>query len=141
MAKRVSDAEWRGDLKDGAGTLRLGSGAFEGKIFVQVAFRGRPRHKPRGAYRRRSRGVFLDGSVGGAVAEGPRTDTHPYESYRPFRPGDGRFCDLPHELETEGQVPGIDAATFEQVAQAAKRSAPSRRPWRPWKSVWWRSSR
>jgi hypothetical protein len=26
MAKRVSDAEWRGDLKDGAGTLRLGSG-------------------------------------------------------------------------------------------------------------------
>jgi len=25
MAKRISDAEWRGDLKDGAGTLKLAS--------------------------------------------------------------------------------------------------------------------
>ena len=28
------------------------------------------------------------------------------------------------ELDTEGQVPGIDAATFEQVAQAAKVECP-----------------
>ena len=99
MAKRISDAEWRGDLKDGAGTLRLTQAwqrGLRGKVFVQVAFRGRPRHKPGGTCRRGSRGVFLDGSIGGAVAEGPRTNKHPYESYRRFRPGRGRFRDLPH---------------------------------------------
>ena len=29
-AVRTSDAEWRGDLRQGKGTMRLGSGAFEG---------------------------------------------------------------------------------------------------------------
>jgi lipoyl-dependent peroxiredoxin len=36
----------------------------------------------------------------------------------------GGFAISHIELETEGQVPGIDAATFEQVAQAAKVECP-----------------
>jgi hypothetical protein len=92
MAKRISDAEWRGDLKDGAGTLRLGSGAFEGKYSYKSRFEDGPGTNPEELIA----AVFLDGSIGGAVAEGPRTDKHPYESYRRFRPGRGRFRDLPH---------------------------------------------
>jgi hypothetical protein len=42
MAKRVSDAEWRGDLKDGAGTLKLGSGAFEGRYSFKSRFEDGP---------------------------------------------------------------------------------------------------
>src|ERR1700756_5106793 len=94
MAKRISDAEWRGDLKDGAGTLKLGSGAFEGRYSFKSRFEEGPGTNPEELIA--ARGVFLDGSVGGAVAEGPRPDTHPHESYRPFRPSDGRFRDLPH---------------------------------------------
>ena len=30
MAVRVSSAEWKGTLKEGAGTMRVGSGAYEG---------------------------------------------------------------------------------------------------------------
>ncbi len=30
MTVRQSEAEWKGTLKEGAGTMRLGSGAFEG---------------------------------------------------------------------------------------------------------------
>jgi len=67
--------------------------------------------------------VLLDGSVGGAVTEGPRTDAHPYDSYRPFWSGN-RTAISRIELETEGQVPGIDAVTFEQVAQEAKVECP-----------------
>jgi len=54
-----------------------------------------------------TRPCFLDGSVGGAVAEGathrPRIHT---KSYRPFRPQvDGRVFAISRiELETEGQV-------------------------------------
>ncbi len=41
-----------------------------------------------------------------------------------FGPVTGGFAISRIELETEGQVPGIDAATFEQVAQAAKVECP-----------------
>ncbi len=41
-----------------------------------------------------------------------------------FGPVAGGFAISRIELETEGQVPGIDAATFEQVAQAAKVECP-----------------
>src|SRR5260370_35745723 len=41
-----------------------------------------------------------------------------------FGPVTGGFAISRMELETEGQVPGIDAATFEQVAQAAKVECP-----------------
>ena len=30
MAVRTSEAEWRGNLREGAGRVKLGSGAFEG---------------------------------------------------------------------------------------------------------------
>ena len=68
--------------------------------------------------------MFLDGSIGGAVAEGPRTDKHPYEATVDFGPVAGGFAISRITLETEGQVPGIDSATFEQVAQAAKAECP-----------------
>jgi osmotically inducible protein OsmC len=42
MAKRISDAEWGGDPKDGAGTLRLGSGAFEGRYSFNSRFEDGP---------------------------------------------------------------------------------------------------
>jgi lipoyl-dependent peroxiredoxin len=41
-----------------------------------------------------------------------------------FGPVTGGFAISRITLETEGQVPGIDAATFEQVAQAAKAECP-----------------
>jgi len=30
MVKRISDAEWHGDLQNGGGTVSFGSGAFNG---------------------------------------------------------------------------------------------------------------
>ena len=48
MAERTAQAIWRGNLKDGAGTVRLGSGSFEGPysfpsppMIVYMAVRGR----------------------------------------------------------------------------------------------------
>ena len=38
MANRVSDAEWRGDLKTGQGNIKLGSGAFEGQYSYNSRF-------------------------------------------------------------------------------------------------------
>jgi osmotically inducible protein OsmC len=38
MAVRSAQAVWEGDLKQGKGTMRLGSGAFEGKYSFQSRF-------------------------------------------------------------------------------------------------------
>ena len=38
MVKRVSEAEWRGDLKSGEGDLALGSGAFKGAYSYKSRF-------------------------------------------------------------------------------------------------------
>ena len=127
MTKRISDAEWRGDLKDGAGTLRLGSEAFEGKYSYKSRFKDGPGTNPEELTAAAHAACFLDGpgGGGGAVAEGPRTDEHPCESDRRFRPGSGRFRDLPHRARNRRPSSRhIDAATFEQVAQAAKVECP-----------------
>src|SRR5512137_2150651 len=38
MAVRVSSAEWKGTLKEGAGTLKLASGAYEGPFTYASRF-------------------------------------------------------------------------------------------------------
>jgi OsmC subfamily peroxiredoxin len=38
MVKRISDAEWRGDLQNGGGTVSLGSGAFNGPYSCKSRF-------------------------------------------------------------------------------------------------------
>jgi len=38
MAVRTSEAEWQGALKDGKGTMKLGSGAFQGAYSFSSRF-------------------------------------------------------------------------------------------------------
>jgi lipoyl-dependent peroxiredoxin len=38
MVTRTSEAEWRGPLAEGAGTVKLGSGAFEGRYSFDSRF-------------------------------------------------------------------------------------------------------
>jgi osmotically inducible protein OsmC len=38
MAVRTSSAEWKGTLKEGAGTMKLGSGAYEGPFTFASRF-------------------------------------------------------------------------------------------------------
>lgn len=46
MITRKSDARWEGELKTGSGTIRLGSGAFEGKYSFGTRFEGSPGTNP-----------------------------------------------------------------------------------------------
>ena len=46
MITRTADARWEGELKTGAGHIRLGSGAFEGKYSFGTRFEGAPGTNP-----------------------------------------------------------------------------------------------
>src|SRR5258708_30737989 len=46
MTARKADAEWTGNLREGAGTVRLGSGTFEGKYSFATRFEEAPGTNP-----------------------------------------------------------------------------------------------
>ena len=125
MAQRVSDAEWRGDLKDGAGTLRLGGGgAFEGRYSFKSRFEDGPGTNPEELIAAAHAACFSMALSAALSQKGHvPTSVHTKATVH-FGPLTGGFAISRIELETEGQVPGIDAATFEQVAQTAKVECP-----------------
>ena len=124
MAKRISDAEWRGNLKDGAGTLRLGSGALEGRYSFNSRFADGPGTNPEELIAAAHAACFSMALSAALSQKGHvPTSVHTKATVH-FGPVPGGFAISRIELETEGQVPGIDAAIFEQVAQAAKTECP-----------------
>ena len=124
MAKRVSDAEWRGDLKAGAGTLKLGSGAFEGRYSFKSRMEDGPGTNPEELIAAAHAGCFSMALSAALSQMGhPPTRIHTKATVD-FGPVPGGFAITHIALESEGQVPGIDAATFEKVAQTAKVQCP-----------------
>jgi lipoyl-dependent peroxiredoxin len=124
MVKRVSDAEWRGDLKAGAGKLKLGSGAYEGQYSYKSRFEEGTGTNPEELVAAAHAACYSMALSAALSGEGhPPTRVHTTATVN-FGPVPGGFAISKIELTTEGEVPGIDAATFERFAQAAKVSCP-----------------
>jgi osmotically inducible protein OsmC len=65
--------------------------------------------------------MALSAALGGAGH--PPKRIHTTASVKLEKDGDG-FTITQIELETEGEVPGIDEATFESIAEEAKKGCP-----------------
>src|SRR5512136_1204770 len=120
MAIRSSSAEWRGTLKEGAGTMKVGSGAYEGPYTYASRFETGPGTNPEeliGAAHAGCFSMFLAALLSnkGFVPIVRTTATVHLEA--------GPTITL-IELDTEAEVPGIDEATFQQLAQDAKKGCP-----------------
>jgi len=125
MAIRKADAEWRGNLQEGQGVMRLGSGAFEGnysfKSRMGDATTGTNPEELIGAAHAGCYSMALSASLAGAGFTPTRVHT---TARVHFNPVEGGFAINPIDLETEAEVPGIDEATFQQIALAAKTNCP-----------------
>ena len=125
MAVRKADAEWRGDLQKGQGTVRLGSGEFEG----QYSFRSRMGDGSGGTNSEELIGAAhaacFSMALSNELASAGHTPTrvHTTASVH-FSPVAGGFAINPIELVTEAVVPGIDDATFQKLAEGAKQNCP-----------------
>jgi lipoyl-dependent peroxiredoxin len=120
MAVRASSAEWKGTLKEGAGTMKLASGAYEGPFTFASRFESGPGTNPEeliGAAHAGCFSMFLSALLSnkGFVPTIRTTAT--------VHLGAGPTINL-IELDTEAEVPGIDEATFQEVAEAAKAGCP-----------------
>ena len=124
MVERRAEAEWRGALKDGAGTVKLGSGAFSGNYSFASRFENGAGTNPEELLGAAHAGCFsmaLSMVLGGAgfTPRGIKTSAVVHIS----QSADG-FSIPRIDLITEGDVPEIDLATFSAHAETAKRGCP-----------------
>jgi len=124
MASRTSEAEWLGDLKTGAGKVRLGSGAFEGQYSFNSRFAEGVGTNPEELIAAAHAGCFSM-ALSAALTEAghPPARIHTTAKIH-FGPVAGGFAISRIDLDTEGTVPGIDAAAFEKFAAGAKANCP-----------------
>jgi osmotically inducible protein OsmC len=124
MVSRTSEAEWRGDLRQGKGTVKLGSGAFEGAYSFPSRFESGQGTNPEELIGAAHAGCFsMALSAGLSGAGHPPTRIHTVARVHLDKAGEG-FAISKIELETEAEIPGLDDAAFQQQAQAAKANCP-----------------
>jgi lipoyl-dependent peroxiredoxin len=123
--KRRSRAAWQGGVEDGGGTLSLGSGAFEGAYSLQARTADEsPDTNPEELIAAAHAGCFTMALSNELTQAGhPPVNLDTTATVYLEQRDDG-FVIPRIDLETRGEVPGIDAATFERLADDAKRNCP-----------------
>jgi len=121
MAIRESSAIWKGSLVEGKGSMRLGSGAYEGDFSRASRFEDGPGTNPEellGAAHAGCFSMFLSAilSKAGHVPTRIATTAKVHLDQGP------KITRI--ELSTVGEVPGIDEKTFNEFAEQAKKGCP-----------------
>ena len=124
MATRSGSAEWRGDLRDGSGTLSVGSGLFSGAYSFKTRFEDEPGTNPEELIAAAHASCFSMAlsnilSEAGHLPESVSTTARVH-----LRDLDGAPTIAQIDLETQGRVPGIDQAQFAEFANQAKEGCP-----------------
>lgn len=124
MAVRNADAYWQGNLKEGKGTLRLGSGAYEGGYTWSSRFEDGAGTNPEELLAAAHAGCYsmaLSSNLGKAGFT--PTDIHTRVQVEiKLVEGKNRITQI--RLETEAKVPGIEDAQFQQIAESVKQGCP-----------------
>jgi len=124
MTTRSSEAEWKGTLKEGQGTVKLGSGSFEGQYSFPSRFEDGKGTNPEELIAAAHAGCFSMALSAGLSKDGitPKR-VHTVAKVTLDKVGEG-FAITTIELETEAEVPGLDNAKFLEYAEAAKKGCP-----------------
>ncbi|MFH2055302.1 MAG: OsmC family protein [bacterium] len=124
MPVRRASAVWTGKLKDGSGTMALGSGAYEGKYSFGSRFEENPGTNPEELIGAAHAGCFsmaFAAALGEAGFNPKRVSTNARVH---LGKDDVGFKITKIELTTEAEVPEISEADFQKFAKAAKEGCP-----------------
>lgn len=124
MVARSAEAEWRGSLSAGSGTMKLGSGAFEGRYSFKSRFENEKGTNPEELIAAAHAGCF---SMALALMLGQAGFTprriHTTAEAHIERVAEG-FKITHIDLDTEAEIPNIDEQQFERQAESAKSGCP-----------------
>jgi len=124
MPTRKAEAEWEGNLAEGRGRLKVGSGTFEGPYSFKSRFEEDAATNPEELLGAAHAGCFtmaLTAALSRAQIKAKRIHT---EARVKLEKVGEAFAITQIELQTEAEVPGIDDAAFQQYAQGAKENCP-----------------
>ena len=125
MPTRKAEAQWEGNLAEGQGNLKVGSGAFEGPYSFKSRFEeGQSATNPEELIGAAHAGCFTMALVAALSRAGHKpTRVHTTAQVKLEKVGDA-FSITKIDLDTEAEIPGIDDATFQQFARDAKQNCP-----------------
>lgn len=124
MPVRTAKAVWSGPLQGGSGQMSAGSGAFDLSFSAGTRFGEDPGTNPEELIGAAHAGCFsmaLAAILGRAGHQPNRIETTARVRIEQV---EGGFRITRIELDTVGDVPGLDAAGFQQYAEQAKNGCP-----------------
>ena len=124
MPMRSAEAQWEGSLQEGSGTMRLGSGAFEGRYSFTSRYEDGPGTNPEELIGAAHAGCFSM-ALSAALSRAGHVPTRVHTTARVhIERGDAGFSITRIDLQTEAEVPGLDEETFRREAEGAKAGCP-----------------
>jgi osmotically inducible protein OsmC len=122
MPIRKAQAAWHGSFREGEGTMRLGSGSFEGAYSYRSRMEdSEPGTNPEELLGAAHAGCFSMSLARRLSAEGYSPEhIHTEARVRFGRSGEG-YAISRIDLRTEAEVPGVAEELFLEKAEAAKR--------------------
>ncbi len=124
MPVRNAEAEWKGNLLEGTGRMKLGTGAYEGPFSFKSRMENGAGTNPEELIAAAHAGCFsmaFSATVEKAGFKPNRVHTKAAVHFNKVEAG---FAITKIELETEAEIPGIDNAKFQELAEAAKNGCP-----------------
>lgn len=124
MPVRKAEAEWKGTLREGRGTIKLSSGAFHGAYSFGTRFEEAPGTNPEELIGAAHAGCFSMALSGALTRAGfSPLRIHTVASVHLDKVGEGFEITTIH-LATTAEVPGVDAGKFAEIAEGAKKGCP-----------------
>jgi osmotically inducible protein OsmC len=124
MPERSSNAIWQGNLKEGKGTMTVGSGAYEGPYSFASRFEQGQGTNPEELIAAAHAGCYSMALAHGLEQAGNKPESIKTTAKVNIEQVGEGFQITTIELETEGKVPGISEKDFMEQAEAAKTGCP-----------------
>src|SRR5215471_18601611 len=124
MAARTSEAEWKGSLKSGKGTMKLGSGAYSGAYSFQSRFESGTGTNPEELIAAAHAGCFSM-ALSHALAQAGHPPKRVHTTAKVHLEKTAGGFSIPRiDLVCEADVPELGAAAFKEQAEQANKNCP-----------------
>jgi len=124
MPIRTASARWQGNLPEGSGTIRTGKGGYQGNYSFKSRFEEGEGTNPEELIAAAHAGCFSMAFSNGLAGAGFTPNSVETTAKVHLDKTDAGFGVTRIDLETVGDVPGIDDGTFQKIAEDAKQNCP-----------------
>ena len=124
MPVRKADARWEGNLREGKGTVKLGSGAYEGQYSFTSRFEEGKGTNPEELIAAAHAGCYSMALSAGLEKAGLKPTEVKTTAEVKIEKIDGGFGITGIHLITKVKVPGIDEGAFKKHTEDAKTGCP-----------------